>query len=240
MINKKFLYLGLFLIFFISIKVINPPINQKISLISYDFYQKVFNRGEIENVTIVDIDEKSLAKIGQFPWRRDIYSQILNNLNQHNPSAIAFDIIFSEKDRLNPQNLLQQLQKESDQFINVEVQNTNQIFIDTVKQSKVILPIIGEPKDNFVVNNSKPKLRIISKGNDPKSFIYKFKNKIISLEEINNAAAGIGSISLLPNIDGIIRRVPILYNIDSQLWPSLALEAVRVSTNQKNLLVLIN
>ena len=157
MINKKFLCLGLFLIFFISIKVINPSINQKISLISYDFYQKVFNRGEVENVTIVDIDEKSLAKIGQFPWRRDIYSQILNNLNQHKPSAIAFDIIFSEKDGLNPQNLLQQLQKESDQFINVEVQNTNQIFIDTVKQSKVILPIIGEPKDNFVVNNSKPK-----------------------------------------------------------------------------------
>ena len=240
MINKKFLCLGLFLIFFISIKVINPSINQKISLISYDFYQKVFNRGEVENVTIVDIDEKSLAKIGQFPWRRDIYSQILNNVNQYNPSAIAFDIIFSEKDKLNPQNLLKQLQKESDQFTNVEVQNTNQIFIDTIKQSKVILPIIGEPKDNFVVNNSKPKLRIIAKGDDPKNFIYKYKNKIISLEEINDAATGIGSISLLPNIDGIIRRVPVLYNIDNQIWPSLALEAVRVSTNQKNLLVQTN
>ena len=240
MINKKYFYLGLFLIFFISMKVINPPINQKISLISYDFYQKIFNRGEVENITIIDIDEKSLAKIGQFPWRRDIYSQILNNINQYNPSAIAFDIIFSEKDKLNPQNLLKQLQKESDQFTNVEVQNTNQIFIDTIKQSKVILPIIGEPKDNFVINNSKPKLRIIAKGDDPKNFIYKYKNKIISLEEINDVATGIGSISLLPNIDGIIRRVPVLYNIDNQIWPSLALEAVRVSTNQKNLLVQTN
>ena len=240
MINNKFFYLALFLIFFVAIKIINPPINQKISLINYDFYQKVFNRGEVENVIIVDIDEKSLAEIGQFPWRRDVYSKILYNLNLHNPAAIAFDIVFSEEDRLNPQDLLLQLQKETGELNNVEVQDTNEIFIESIKKSKVILPIIGEPKENFVQNNSKPKLRIIAKGDDPKNFIYKYKNKIISLEELNNAAVGIGSISLLPNIDGIIRRVPVLYNIDNQLWPSLALEAVRISTNQKNLLVQSN
>ena len=240
MINNKFFYLALFLIFFVTIKIINPPINQKISLINYDFYQKVFNRGEVENVIIVDIDEKSLAEIGQFPWRRDVYSKILYNLNLHNPAAIAFDVVFSEEDRLNPQDLLLQLQKETGELNNVEVQDTNEIFIESIKKSKVILPIIGEPKENFVQNNSKPKLRIIAKGDDPKNFIYKYKNKIISLEELNNAAVGIGSISLLPNIDGIIRRVPVLYNIDNQLWPSLALEAVRISTNQKNLLVQSN
>ena len=240
MINNKFFYLALFLIFFVAIKIINPPINQKISLINYDFYQKVFNRGEVENVIIVDIDEKSLAEIGQFPWRRDVYSKILYNLNLHNPAAIAFDVVFSEEDRLNPQDLLLQLQKETGELNNVEVQDTNEIFIESIKKSKVILPIIGEPKENFVQNNSKPKLRIIAKGDDPKNFIYKYKNKIISLEELNNAAVGIGSISLLPNIDGIIRRVPVLYNIDNQLWPSLALEAVRISTNQKNLLVQSN
>ena len=71
--NKKLISLGILLIFFITLKVINPPIIQKISFINYDFYQKVFNRGEVKNITIVDIDEKSIAKIGQFPWRRDIY-----------------------------------------------------------------------------------------------------------------------------------------------------------------------
>ena len=70
--------------------------------------------------------------------------------------------------------------------------------------------------------------------------IYKFKNKIISLEEISNAASGIGSISLIPNIDGVIRNVPVLYNIDNRIWPSLALEAVRVASGQKNLLVKSN
>ena len=240
MINRKFIYLGVIFLLLIIIKFINPPIIKKISFISYDFYQKAFNRGEVKDVTIVDIDEKSIAKVGQFPWRRDIYSKILYNLNQHSPRAIAFDIVFSEEDRQNPQDLLSQLQKESDQFINIEVPNTNKIFIDSLKQSKVVLPILGEPKDNFVKNNSKPKLRVIAKGDNPKNFIYKYKNKITSLEEINNAASGIGSISLIPNIDGIIRNVPVLYNIDNRIWPSLALETVRVATGQKNLLVKSN
>ena len=237
MINKKYIYIIILFLFLIIIKIVNPSLVQKISFINYDFYQKVFNRGEVQNVTIVDIDEKSIAKIGQFPWRRDIYSKILNNLNQFNPSAIAFDIVFSEEDKQNPQDLLLKLQKESDQLISANVLNTNKIFIDSISKSKVILPILGEPNDNFVENNSKPKLKIITKGENAKNFLYSYKNKIISLEEINNAASGIGAISLIPNIDGIIRNIPLLYNIDNQIWPSLALEAIRIATNQKNLLV---
>ena len=240
MINKKYIFLSTIFFFLIFIKFFNPLIAKKISFINYDFYQKIFNRGEVKDITIVDIDEKSIAKIGQFPWRRDVYSKILENLNQYNPLAIAFDIVFSEKDKQNPQDLLLQLQKESDLFTDVMVPNTNKIFIDSIKQSKVILPILGEPKDNLVKNNSKPKLRIIAKGENPKNFIYKYKNKIISLEEISNAASGTGSISLIPSIDGIIRNIPILYNIDGRIWPSLALETVRVATAQKNLLIKSN
>ena len=240
MIDKKYIYLGSVFLLLIIIKFINPPIIQKISFINYDFYQKVFNRGQVKDVTIVDIDEKSIAKVGQFPWRRDAYSKILKNLNQHNPKAIAFDIVFSEEDKQNPKDLLLQLQKESNQLIDVEVSDTNKIFVDSIKNSKIILPILGEPNDNFVKNESKPKARIIAKGENPKNFIYKFKNKIISLEEISDAASGIGSISLIPNIDGVIRNVPVLYNIDNRIWPSLALEAVRVASGQKNLLVKSN
>ena len=240
MIDKKYIYLSVIFLFLIIIKFTNPPIVQKISFINYDFYQKVFNRGEVQDVTIVDIDEKSIAKVGQFPWRRDIYSIILKNLNQHNPKAIAFDIVFSEEDKQNPKDLLLKLQKESSQLIDIEVADTNKIFVDSIKSSKIILPILGEPNDNFVKNDSEPKVRIVTKGEDPKNFIYKFKNKIISLEEISNAASGIGSISLIPNIDGIIRNVPVLYNIDNRIWPSLALETVRVATDQKNLLVKSN
>ena len=238
--HKKIISLGLLLIFFVTLKIFNPSIIKKISFINYDFYQKIFNRGEVTDITIIDIDEKSIAKIGQFPWRRDIYSKILYNLNQYNPSAIAFDIVFSEQDKQNPKDLLTQLQKEIDKLIDIEVPNTNKIFIDSLSNSKVILPILGEPNDSFIKNNSKPKLRVLAKGNDPRDYIYKYKNKITSLEEINSAASGIGSISLIPSIDGIIRKIPVLYNIDNSIWPSIALETVRVATKQKNILVKTN
>ena len=143
MIDKKYIYLGSVFLLLIIIKFINPPIIQKISFINYDFYQKVCNRGQVKDVTIVDIDEKSIAKVGQFPWRRDAYSKILNNLNKHNPKAIAFDIVFSEEDKQNPKDLLLQLQKESNQLIDVEVLDTNKVFVDSIKNSKIILPILG-------------------------------------------------------------------------------------------------
>lgn len=235
--KNKFIYLGIITVILISLKILNPTFIKKLSLINYDFYQKNFINGEVNSVTIIDIDEKSLAEIGQFPWRRDIYSKILENLNKFNPSAIAFDIVFSEEDKQNPKNLLNRLKKEYEGFNYIEVDDSQKIFIEGLKNSKSILPIIGEPKDNLVINNSKPKIRLIKKGNDPKNFLYSFKNKIISLEKLNNAAAGIGSISLIPSIDGIIRYAPVIINIDNSIWPSLSLEAVRISNNQKNLLV---
>ena len=94
-----------------------------------------------------------------------------------------------------------------------------------MSNSRVILPILGEPNDSFIKNNSKPKLRVLAKGNDPRDYIYKYKNKITSLEEINDVASGIGSISLIPSIDGIIRKIPVLYNSDNSI--SLTLDEWR-------------
>ena len=238
--NINFIFLIFIIIFFIILKIVNIDIIKKISLINYDFYQKTLVKGEVKNITIIDIDEKSLAVVGQFPWRRDVYAQILNNVNQHNPASIAFDIFFSEEDKQNPKNLLIELKKNINTLKDIEALDTSKIFIDELKKTKVILPILGITGESLVVNNSKPKLRIISKGSNPKNHLFKFKSKITSLEKINNAATGIGSISLLPGIDGIIRSAPILLNIDNQIWPSLSLESVRVSRGQKNLLIETN
>ena len=64
----------------ISLKFSNPIFIQKISNINYDFYQSKPIKGKIDNITIIDIDEKSISKIGQFPWRRDVYATIFKNL----------------------------------------------------------------------------------------------------------------------------------------------------------------
>ena len=71
MINKKYIYLSGVFLFLIIIKFINPSKIQKISFINYDFFKKIFNRGEVKNITIFDIDEKSIPKVDQFVWRRE-------------------------------------------------------------------------------------------------------------------------------------------------------------------------
>jgi len=160
---KNFIILIFCSILLIVLKISNINIIKKISLINYDFYQKTLVKGEVKNITIIDIDEKSIAAIGQFPWRRDVYAKILSQLNQYNPASVAFDIFFSEEDKQNPKNLLIELKKNNSISENIEVLDTNKIFIDEIKKTKAILPVVGVIKKNIVINNSKPKLRIISK-----------------------------------------------------------------------------
>ena len=74
--NKKLISLSILFILLITLKVINPQIIQKLSFINYDFYQKVFNRGEVKNITIIDIDEKSIAQIGQILLKSYLKLQI--------------------------------------------------------------------------------------------------------------------------------------------------------------------
>ena len=68
------------IILLVALKIFNIEIVKKISLVNYDLYQKLLVKGEVKNITIIDIDEKSITAIGQFPWRRDIYAKILNNI----------------------------------------------------------------------------------------------------------------------------------------------------------------
>ena len=74
---------------------------------SFDLYQKTFplKKGSSE-VVIIDIDEKSLEKFGQFPWNRSIFAKIIENVNSTNPKAIGFDVFFAEKDKQSPDEII--------------------------------------------------------------------------------------------------------------------------------------
>ena len=239
-INKKFIFLGILSFLLISLKFSNPIFIQKISNINYDFYQSNFVQGKIDNITIIDIDEKSIDSIGQFPWRRDVYATIFKNLKASGAKVIAVDIFFSENDKQNPTHLLRKLQKENNNFPTLEVIDTQQIFIDSLKTSNIVLPVLGQIKEPININSSKPKIRIIEKGGQAKNYLYQFPYILTSLKEINEVVSGVGSISLLPSLDGVIRSIPLLVNIGGEIWPSLSLESLRLFNNEKNLLIEID
>ena len=103
-IDSSFSVILLILIF---VRLQNPEFVKSISNISFDSYQKIFKFDERrDNIVIVDIDEPSLAKFGQFPWSRNVFSEILENINQDNPKSVGFDIFFSEKDKQSPEEII--------------------------------------------------------------------------------------------------------------------------------------
>ena len=229
--SKKFLSL-IAICFLIVVYNFETNLKKRIGFLNYDLYQNIFEEDFSTNkVVIVDIDEKSIEKIGQFPWRRDVYSTILENLNSAEVSAIAFDIFFSEEDTQNPVKIFKEFNLNSENIL-----NSDELFLGSIKNSNVILPLVGATKE-VKKNNFSPKVNIITKGEDPLNYLYNYQGYISSLDKFNNAAKGLGSISIIDSEDGILRYVPLILNIDNEIIPSLSLEAVRLYNKEKSYLI---
>ena len=229
--NRKFLSL---IIISILIVVYNfeTNIKKRIGFINYDYFQTLFEENFSTNkIVIIDIDETSIENIGQFPWRRDVYSKILNNLNLAETSVIAFDIFFSEEDTQNPTKIFQEFNLNSENIL-----NSDQLFLESINNNNVILPLVGATKE-IKKNKFSSKANIITKGENPLNYLYNYQGYISSLYKFNNAAKGLGSISIIDSEDGILRYVPLILNIDEKIIPSLSLETVRLYNKEKSYLI---
>ena len=221
------------LIFLFLIKIQDSNFVKKVENISYDAYQSFFiEKSTFEDVVIIDIDEKSIGEIGQFPWRRDIFADLIQKLNQYGVSVITFDVFFSEEDKQNPKKILEEFNINNDNVI-----DSDEKLLKSIQLSNVVLPVLGDISMYNKNNSSKPKTNIISKGKDASNYTYSFKNKITSLEKFNNAAKGVGTISYLDSPDAVLRSVPIFLKIADDIWPALSLETLRVLHGHKSILI---
>ena len=232
--NKQRDTVAILIIFIIFVKFFDPTFIKKISNINYDAYQSFFQTEFTQkDIRIIDLDDRSLKEVGQFPWRRDKLAKLLDNLSYAEPKVVAFDIFFSEPDRENPTKILNELSMSTENVI-----DSDKIFAKSIENNNVVLPIVGlSKKNNNDELNKNLKARFILKGNPAQDYLYNFSSGLSSLDEFNNEAKGIGSISILDSEDGVLRNVPLLININNQIWPSLSLEMIRVTNNQKNYLV---
>ncbi len=239
---KNYLTFFVLLIFLISIKIANPSFVKSISFLSFDLYQKIFplNKSETD-VVIIDIDEKSLGKFGQFPWSRSVFAKILENVNKTNPKAIGFDVFFTEKDKQSPDEFLKAYNLIPTDV--GEIQNLkghDQLFKEKLENSKSVTAVLGSNVPSHSNYDRKAKARFLSKGGDPKNFTYSYPYSIGSLEMLETSVKGLGSISFLDQTDGIIRSLPLIVQFEKKMYPTMGLEMVRVGGNQKNLYVEMN
>ena len=110
------------------------------------------------------------------------------------------------------------------------------MFLESINNNNVILPLVGATKE-IKKNKFSSKANIITKGENPLNYLYNYQGYISSLDKFNNAAKGLGSISIIDSEDGILRYVPLILNIDEKIIPSLSLETVRLYNKEKSYLI---
>ena len=231
------------LFFLIVLKTINPSFIKSISYLSFDLYQKIFPLDKQDSkVVIINIDEKSLSKFGQFPWNRSIFAKIIENVNRSNPKVIGFDIFFTEKDKQTPEEIIKAYNILSSDVINylTNIQSHDERFRQQLDVSNSVLAVLGSKVASEGSYDRSAKAKFISKGGDPKNFTYAFPYSIGSLEILENSVKGLGSISFLDQSDGIIRSLPLIVRFKNKLYPTMGLEMVRVGSKQKNLFIEMN
>ena len=121
-----------------------------------------------------------------------------------------------------------------------KIKGHDEIFGEQLKKTKSVTAVLGSPVPSHSNYDRKAKARFLSKGGDPKQFTYSYPYSIGSLEILEKDVKGLGSISFLDQLDGIIRSLPLVVQFNKKLYPTMGLEMVRVGSNQKNIYVELN
>ena len=223
----------------IIIIVLGLPLKSILQNISYDTFQRLHPR-DFRNVPvrIIDIDEESLRRHGQWPWPRILLSDLVTRLTKMDASAIVFDIVFAEPDRMSPKSLAHFWpgEKEIANLV-AKYPDYDEILAKAINSGPIVTGF--SCSSQLIPGNQQPalKARFVVAGDDPTQFLLPFKSAVKNLPVIEAAASGNGAFNYLADHDGVIRHVPLLLRINNDLYPSLSAEALRVAQGAQNIVV---
>src|SRR3981081_2183253 len=232
------------LIGFAALRVLDPAPVEELRVRTFDTFQVIDPRVKtMRPVTIVDIDEKSLddPRLGQWPWPRTRIADIVANLTRLGAVVIAFDAVFSEPDRLNP-DIAADTFRDLDEATREKLRalpSNDRILADAIRQSRVVLGESGGPDVRADLVTNLPVTGFAMRGEDPVAFLshfcgslrfmYQFAGLLRNVQVLEDAAAGRGLFTIRPERDGIVRRVPMIMIAQGVTMPSLTFEMLRVA-----------
>ena len=228
------------LVGFAVLRVADPAPIQELRVRTFDAFQVIDPRVKtIRPVTIVDIDEPSLAKLGQWPWPRTYIADMITNLTNLGAVVIAFDAVFSEPDRLNP-DVAAGTMRDLDEATRTKLRalpSNDQIMADAIRRARVV---VGETGLSTVLSkrdDTLPMTGFATLGEDAEPYLYEFPGLLRNVRVLEEAAAGRGLFTIRTERDGIVRRVPMILQAQGVIMPSLSLEMLRVVTATPTVLV---
>jgi adenylate cyclase len=164
-------------------------------------------------VSVVNIDEATLDKLGQFPFPRGDYADIIQDLYQHDAGLVVFNVLMPEKDRFKQDAILGR----------------------TMQAFPTVLPAVAGQKNKNTSHGS-PVQKV---GQDAEGKVVAYPGLLSNVEPQSSIAAGIGIVNTFPEIDGVVRRMPLVIMVGDELYPSLAMETLRVAAGDTRIQVKI-
>ncbi|MEY4140004.1 MAG: hypothetical protein RLZZ371_2186 [Pseudomonadota bacterium] len=218
-----------------ALLLVDPPMLQTLRHAVFDQYQRLQPRVyQTAPVRIIDIDEESLAKVGQWPWPRTRIAELVERLRKAGVAAIGFDVLFAEPDRTSPKAMLNiwSLPDAAQRSI-AGLPDHDDLLATTLAPGGVVLGFSVE-RQGKGLDLPAQKYRYVNMGESALPYAHAFSRAVPSLPLLSSAAAGNGVLTFVPDNDGVVRRVPMLVRLGDTLVPSLVAEVLRVGQGAQN------
>ena len=188
-----------------TVRFMDPYPVELLRLKAFDGYQVYSERQPSQSVTIVNIDEASIAELGQWPWPRDQIADLIYRLRDANAGIIVMPILFSEPDRAG-----------------------EDLALAEALQYGVVISQTASARTNDGVGATRGIAMI---GGDPVPWVPQYPGLLAPIDILSQNASGVGMIAGTYEIDGVTRRIPMIVSINDTVYPSLALETIRVAVD---------
>lgn len=182
----------------------NPWAVQTAKLKGFDYQLQNETIYQDENLIYLTLGEASIEQNGQWPWPRDKLAQLILELRQNGAGVIVLPILFSEADRF----------------------SKDQEFMEMLYQNGVVIAQTGSIQKS---TTGIPRGVSMVGGNaDAANNLFTYPGMLGPLDSLAEVVDGVGVISTAPEVDGVVRRVPLLINVQGDLYPNIAIETLRV------------
>lgn len=192
----------------VGLRIADPFLMESIRLNYFDFLQTQQEPVQVNDIVLVDIDEKALEKYGQFPFPRGVWADMISKTPETSPSVLT--ATFAQPDRFG-----------EDEELRNSLGNR--------------LTLLSASPTNQKDTGSAPYIGIAKLGRgDPSNWLYSYKGISSPIQPLQEAVYGVGTVSASPSIDGTVRAVPLVVMANDKIYPSLALETLRVMNGQQS------
>ncbi len=191
----------------VALKISNPTPVENIQLKGFDALLASDEPVASDRVVIIDIGEASIERLGQWPWPRRDLAQAIDRIQELGASAIVVPIIMSEADRMG-----------QDKDLAIVLGRTNSVIAQA--------PTTQNKKPDAVRRG----VAVI--GGSAQDWTFSWPGALAPYRPLANAASGVGTSVVAPEVDGVVRRMPLIVAVGEEIYPSLPIEALRVATGQ--------